>query len=73
VGVFGSSECEVWFPYEALGPFRAARVDVPCRPCHRHECPLGTTACLNDLSAERVWSDLERVLAAGGRTRSAAP
>ena len=71
VGIFGSSECEVWFPYESFGPFRAARVEVPCRPCHRHECPLGTTACLMDLSAESVWNDLERVLAEGARTGSA--
>jgi len=71
VGIFGSSECEVWFPYESFGPFRAARVEVPCRPCHRHECPLGTTACLVDLSAESVWSELERVLTEGARARSA--
>jgi lipopolysaccharide heptosyltransferase II len=71
VGIFGSSECEVWFPYESFGPFRAARVAVPCRPCHRHECPLGTTACLMDLSVESVWGDLERVLAEGARARSA--
>lgn len=62
VGIFGSSECEVWFPYESFGPYRAARIEVPCRPCHRHECPLGTTACLHDLSAESVWSDVERVM-----------
>ncbi len=71
VGIFGSSEWEVWFPYESFGPFRAARVEVPCRPCHRHECPLGTTACLMDLSAESVWNDLERVLTEGSRAGSA--
>ena len=26
VGIFGSSECDIWFPYESFGPFRAARV-----------------------------------------------
>ena len=54
VGIFGSSESSVWFPYEGVGPYRAAHIDVQCRPCHRHECPLGHTRCLNDLSAAAV-------------------
>ncbi len=54
VGIFGSSEPAVWFPYHDFGPFRAAYIDVECRPCHRHECPLGHTRCLNDLLASSV-------------------
>ncbi|HXV13819.1 MAG TPA: glycosyltransferase family 9 protein [Candidatus Krumholzibacteria bacterium] len=54
VGIFGSSEPAVWFPYAGAGPYRAAYIDVECRPCHRHECPLGHTRCLNELSAEAV-------------------
>jgi lipopolysaccharide heptosyltransferase II len=52
VGIFGSSEPAVWFPYHA--PHRAAFIEVECRPCHRHECPLGHTRCLNDLSPAAV-------------------
>jgi lipopolysaccharide heptosyltransferase II len=62
VGIFGSSEPDVWFPYEAFGPFRAAVVSLPCRPCHRHECPLGHTDCLTTLRAEHVLELLSRVM-----------
>jgi len=69
VGIFGSSEPEVWFPYEAFGAFRAAVVPLPCRPCHRHECPLGHTDCLRTLRAEDV---VELVAAVAGRRGEAA-
>ncbi len=54
VGIFGSSEPDVWFPYEKEGAYRAAFVALPCRPCHRHVCPLGHTNCLNELTVEAV-------------------
>jgi lipopolysaccharide heptosyltransferase II len=65
VGIFGSAEPEVWFPYHDLGPFRAAFNPLPCRPCHRHQCPLGHTDCLNGLDAEQVLDDVATVLGRG--------
>lgn len=62
VGIFGSAEPEVWFPYESFGPYRAAFIPVECRPCHRHVCPLGHTKCLNELSVELVFRRLSGVL-----------
>ena len=62
VGIFGSSQSSVWFPYQNFGPYRAAQIDVPCRPCHQHVCPLGHTRCLNELSPARVASILEPLL-----------
>lgn len=62
VGIFGSSQSSVWFPYEQQGPYRAAQIDVECRPCHRHVCPLGHTRCLNELTAARVAARLGEVL-----------
>ncbi len=67
VGIFGSSQSSVWFPYQSFGPYHPAEIDVPCRPCHRHECPLGHTRCLNDLTAAHVASVLETI--SGARTR----
>jgi ADP-heptose:LPS heptosyltransferase len=67
VGIFGSAQPSVWFPYEALGAHRAAYIEVDCRPCHRHVCPLGHTRCLNDLRPDRVRSVLDDVLARGMR------
>ena len=69
VGIFGSSEPAVWFPYTDSGRFRAAFIDVECRPCHRHECPLGHTRCLNELSATSVARCVGDALNAAGGTR----
>jgi heptosyltransferase-2 len=64
VGVFGSAEPDIWFPYKALGPFAPALVPLECRPCHRHVCPLGHTDCLNKLTPETVLETLRGVLSA---------
>jgi len=69
VGIFGSSQPAVWFPYESAGPYRAAHIDVECRPCHRHVCPLGHTRCLNELDPERVAVLVETL--PGGASRHA--
>ena len=62
VGIFGSSEPDIWFPYGESGPHRAAFVDVPCRPCHQHLCPLQHTDCLNKLSVDNVLQALYEVV-----------
>ena len=62
VGIFGSAEHEVWFPYRPFGPYRPAFVDVDCRPCHRHICPLGHTNCLNGLGEDAVLAEVVEVL-----------
>jgi lipopolysaccharide heptosyltransferase II len=67
VGIFGSSQSSVWFPYEHHGPYRAAQIDVECRPCHRHVCPLGHTRCLNELTPELVARELEPLLSPDAR------
>jgi ADP-heptose:LPS heptosyltransferase len=64
VGLFGSSEPDIWFPYESFGPFAAAFVPIDCRPCHRHTC--GHLSCLRGLSAGMVEEKLVRVMGAVG-------
>jgi lipopolysaccharide heptosyltransferase II len=66
-GIFGSSQSSVWFPYASFGAYRAAEIDVPCRPCHQHVCPLGHTRCLNELLPARVASVLQSILRADTR------
>lgn len=42
---------------------RQARVvsrDLPCRPCHKRECPLGTLACLEGIAPEEVMAAAEQ-------------
>jgi heptosyltransferase-2 len=59
VGIFGPTETDLWFPYEGKGPYRLAYRDIPCRPCHRHEC--GHTSCLTELPPAAVLEALEAV------------
>jgi len=66
VGIFGSSEPDVWFPYEADGPYRPAVVPITCRPCHSHVC--GHLSCLRHLAVERVRARLDEVMTVGARS-----
>jgi len=66
VGIFGSAQPELWFPYEAFGPYRAAYIDMDCRPCHAHVCPLVHTDCLAKLPPAAVAEMITGLLPAGG-------
>ncbi len=35
--------------------------DLPCRPCLKRECPLGTLACLEEISPRDVFETVERI------------
>jgi ADP-heptose:LPS heptosyltransferase len=56
VGLFGSSEPDIWFPYESFGPFVPACEPIDCRPCHKHVCDH--RSCLVRLTPETVESKL---------------
>lgn len=58
VGVFGSAEPAVWFPYKKMGPYRVSVKPLDCRPCHEHVCPLGHTDCLTGLAPETVFEQV---------------
>lgn len=55
--VFGSSSAARTPPLSPLARV-IERDDLPCRPCFKRECPLGHTACLNGIEAERVIAAL---------------
>ncbi|MEY3982399.1 MAG: lipopolysaccharide heptosyltransferase [Pseudomonadota bacterium] len=56
IGVFGSSDPLHTPPLHPRA--RALSLSLPCSPCFQRTCPLGTTACLRDLSAEQVITAL---------------
>jgi lipopolysaccharide heptosyltransferase II len=61
VGIFGSSEPDIWFPYERFGPFYPAVYPIECRPCHSHTCEH--LSCLRELSVETVERLAEKAIA----------
>lgn len=65
VGLFGSSEPDIWFPYQPFGPFVPAYAPIECRPCHRHTCDH--LSCLRGLTAAVVEEKLLAVMTAAGR------
>ncbi len=65
VGIFGSSEPDIWFPYESFGAFVPAFAPIWCRPCHFHTC--AHVSCLRRLSVETVVTQLLGVMGAAGR------
>jgi lipopolysaccharide heptosyltransferase II len=68
VGIFGSSEPDVWFPYEEYGGYHPAFIPLECRPCHLHNCDH--VKCLNDLSVQAVEATVLDALERGKTSRS---
>jgi len=60
VGIFGPTEPEIWFPHQEFGGCRLVQEEVPCRPCHRHECDH--LSCLRELPVTRVVASLRELL-----------
>ena len=60
VGIYGSAEPDVWFPYQNHGPYVAAYVPITCRPCHSHVC--SHISCLQKVTATMVEQKLLDVM-----------
>jgi ADP-heptose:LPS heptosyltransferase len=60
LGIFGST------PVKRNGPYgrqcRAVALNLDCQPCFMKNCPLSTTACLKDMTADFVMARLKELL-----------
>ena len=61
VALYGSSDPGFTPPLNTH--HRIVSLGLDCSPCFQRECPLGTTACLVDMSVERVAGALTEVTA----------
>jgi ADP-heptose:LPS heptosyltransferase len=52
VALFGPTDPQLWFPYEALGPYRVLATRPVCHPCHLQVCP--EFVCLPELGVKSV-------------------
>ncbi len=67
VGLFGPTDPEIWFPYEAGGPYRVLATRPHCHPCDLHEC--NEFICLPELEHGIVFEAFLEVLARDGAAR----
>jgi heptosyltransferase-2 len=59
VAIYGSSDPGFTPPLNALN--RIIHLGLTCSPCFKRECPLGTTACLVDITVEQVGAALDEL------------
>jgi predicted lipopolysaccharide heptosyltransferase III len=65
VGLFGSGEENIWFPYSARDGHAALRKDVQCHPCHLDFCNReadGYMECMKRLETEEVFDAVAKSL-----------
>jgi heptosyltransferase-2 len=60
VAIYGSSDPGFTPPLSER--HRIASLSLSCSPCFKRTCPLGTTACLQDLSVAQVNAALDELL-----------
>ncbi len=59
--IWGSSNFQVWHPWEAL--HEAVRLDLPCIPCPGYTCKVyGDPKCILDISVDSVADACDRIL-----------
>lgn len=63
VAIFGSTKIDETSPYTPANAI-IVRLNPPlkCMPCMKRTCPLGTNACLNNISAQMVLKAVKNLL-----------
>lgn len=60
IAIYGSSTTNYTPPLSDLA--KTVYLDLDCRPCFKRECPLGTTACLKQITPQMVLEQLNKTL-----------
>jgi heptosyltransferase-2 len=63
LGIFGPTSPWHWAPLNPLADVLQAKIDLPCRPCHKPVCELGHHRCMRDLGIAEVLAATRAVLA----------
>lgn len=56
----GTNRAEQWRPRGAQ--VVVLRHDVPCAPCHQHDCPFADHPCMRNIDPRSVWEAARRLL-----------
>ena len=64
VALYGSTDPAHTPPLSPLAAI--ARIPIECSPCFQRVCPLGHLRCLNDLTPDLIWAQLQPRLAKRG-------
>jgi heptosyltransferase-2 len=63
VALYGSTDPNYAPPLAEIA--RTVSLHLECSPCRKRECPLGHHDCMNKMTVDRVWSELEPILSRG--------
>ena len=63
VALFGPTDPAAWMPLNKSANALLSPEPLDCRPCAKHDCPLGHHKCLVDLTPQAVFAEVERALA----------
>jgi heptosyltransferase-2 len=66
IGIFGPTSPWHWAPLNPIAAVIQAKIDLPCRPCHKPTCRLVHHRCMRDIPTEQVLAATRGALTGAG-------